>query len=173
MSKISDLTGQALRDLIGNMSYSKAVLAINAASAATVKTTGALAFSINGVQLTKAALAAQSIAITHTDDGRVAGNSYVQPALTTVYYTLGVNAAGTISVTQGTYAGQLLISGQAGSSYAGDGSVPNAPAGYVPFGVMKVATGAATTFTPATTLLDAALVTVTYFDVAVMPAGLL
>lgn len=186
MSKLSDLTGQALRDLIGNMAYSKGGLAIGTAPAG-INTTAAISYSVNGVlPAAKAAMTSQSITVTHTDDGRMVGGGITQqapavavPFPVTVYYTLGLNAAGAVSVSQGTYAGQLLPIGQNGTSYAGDGSVPNAPAGYVPFGVVKVTSiaGAAgvlgTAFIPGTTALNAAGITATFFDIAVMPAGLL
>lgn len=171
MSRISDITNAAIRSMVGTFNSVKAVLAINAAGAATVKTTNALSYVIDGIQYTKAALAAQAIAIT-------SGLSYVQPALTTVYYTLGVDAAGNISVTQGSYAGQTLSAdptkgigvSKMGASWVGDGSVPDVPDGYCPFGLMKVTTAAATTFTPGTTLLDAAGVTVAYYDLALLPS---
>lgn len=42
-----------------NMCFTKATLAINAGSAATVKTTGSTIYTVNGVFYTKTALAAQ------------------------------------------------------------------------------------------------------------------
>ncbi len=170
MSNLSDITSAPIRDMLGNRSTAKAILAINAASAATVKTTGALAYTVDGIQYAKAILSAQSIAVTHDANGASAAGGYVQPAGTTAYLTLGVNAAGTISVSQGSYVGQDVSLGQAGTTALGNGRVPPAPSGYTPFGVMKVVLGA-TTFTPGTTLLDAANVTVSYFDIAVLPAG--
>ena len=173
MPRLSDISNAATVDLIGNASLAKAVLAINAASAATVKTTTALLYTVNGVMYTKAILSAQAITPTHTQNGAVSGGSYVQPVSTTVYYTLSANAAGTIAVTQGTFAGQDLSLMNAGASVRGDGSVPDAPDLYTPFGVIKVVTNASTTFTAGTTALDAAGLTVSYFDVAVLPAGAL
>ena len=161
---------------MGNMSLAKPVLAINAAGAATVKTTNALVFTVDGIQYTKAALAAQSLAPTH--DSRGNPGVYVQPENTTVYYTLAVNKAGAIAVVQGSFAGQRYgidptvgvgSGANMGTSYIGDGSVPDAPDGYTPFGLIKVVTGNVK-FTPGTTLLDAANVTATYFDIGVLPA---
>ncbi len=54
----------------------------------------------------------------------------------------------------------------------GDGDIPDEPAGYTAIGAIKVVTAAETTFTPGTTLLDAAGITATYFDVAVLPETL-
>lgn len=173
MARLSDIANETVRKLLGNRNLNLVTLAINAASAATIKSTGAINYLVNGVLKTKAALSAQSIAITH-------GYVYVQPANKTVYYTLGLNAAGTVCVVQGSYAGQTLSPDPAvgvgvskmGATWVGDGSIPDVPDGYTPFGVLEVATGA-TTFTPGTTALDAANVTVTYHEIAVLPDGTL
>lgn len=173
MSKVNDFPSQALTNLLSNMNLSKGVLAINGAAAATIKSTNAYSYTNNGVLLAKAALAAQSIVPTHTNHGKALLGAYVQPISTTAYYTLALDGAGNVAVVQGWYAGQNLSQLQVGVSAVGDGAVPDVPLGYTPIGVLKVATGGAATFTPGTTALDAAGVTVTYFDVALMPAGLL
>lgn len=142
-----------------NQSQGKPVLAINAASAATVKTTNALVFSIGGIAYTKAALAAQVL----TNAVGPAGTGvYVQPISTTVYYTIAVNAAGTIKVYQGSYTGQVL--GAPTPGVYGDGLVPDIETGYAPVGGIKIVTNASATFTLGTTALDAAGVTATYAD---------
>lgn len=182
MSKLSDLTSAAAR-ILGNMNLSqKAVLAINAASAATVKTTGALVFLVDGIQYTKAALSAQVLSALAAADF-VASTSqaalnylqpsgltgfYVQPASTTVYYVLCVNNAGTVKVVQGTYDGQQLL---AGLSAPGKSWVPDIPETWTPIGLIKIVTNSSTTFTPATTALDAAGLTVTFTDLAMLPSA--
>jgi hypothetical protein len=174
MSKLSDLTNKSISDLLGNMTLNKAVLAINAASAATVKTTSAITFTNNGVLLTKAALAAQSVVATHFMNGKMAVTaSQIQPISSTAYYTLGLDGSGNVCVSQGSVVGQNLSQFQMGVSAVGDGLVPDVPTGFTPFGVIKVVTNGATTFQIGTTALDAAGCTFTFFDVAVMPAGLL
>lgn len=175
MSRVSDVTNQAIKNLLAFYNVTKATLAINAAGAATIKSTGAINYVNNGIFLQKAALAAQ--AITPNVPG---GLKYIQPANTTVYYTVGLDGAGNVYVAQGSYVGQQLSLdptlgigvSQAGTSWVGDGSVPDFPdaLGVTPIGILKVALGA-TTFNPGTTLLDAANVTVTYFDISVLPAG--
>lgn len=179
MAKLSDVTNAAILALLSNVSTVKPVLAINLGGAATVKTTNAISYTVNGVQYSKAALSAQAITATHDAYGNAAVG-YVQPAGTTVYYTLSVNAAGTISVAQGTYAGQKAGTDPAvgvgpaynqGTSFIGNGAVPDVPAGYTAFGVIKVVTAGAATFTAGTTALDAANVTASYFDVMVLPSG--
>lgn len=178
--KLSDVTAAALLGLLGNVSLSKAVLAINIGGAATVKTTNALTYTVNGVLYAKAALAAQSIVVTHDAYGN-AFSGYVVPVNKTVYLTLALNAAGAVSVVQGTFAGQVAQGdptigvGPAynnGISFVGSGAVPDVPSGYTAIGVIKLVNGAAT-FVPGTTALDAGTVVASYFDVAVLPAGLL
>lgn len=171
MSKTNDITNAAIRELLANRTYVKATLAINAASAATVKNTGAIIFSVDGVMYTKAALAAQSIAVTHNYLG-VAGGAYVQPVSTTVFYVLSLDATGAVSVVQGTFAGQDLSQRNMGTSAKGTGALPDPRDGTAPFGVIKVVTNGVATFTAGTTALDAAGVTATYFDVSILPASL-
>lgn len=181
--RLSDVSSGPVRGLLGYANLAKAVLAINAAGAATVKTTSALLYTVDGILLTKAALAAQSIAPTHgvsVAGDAVAGSSYIQPANTTVYYVLAANAAGAVAVIQGNYLGQVPTLDPTkgvgalaaiGTSAKGDGSVPNAPDGYTAFGIIKVTTDGSTTFTPGTTLLDAAGLAVAYFDVCLLPSA--
>lgn len=179
MSRLDAHTAAGPQATAGNRCTSAHVLAINAGGAATVKTTGAIVHTLDGVTRSKAALSAQSIAVTHNYLG-VASAGYVQPASTTVYYTLAVNAAGSVAVVQGAYFGQTFDTaptaslGQnsfGGARVTGDGAVPSVPAGYCPFGLVKVATNGSTTFTPGTTALDAAGVTASFFDLAVIPAS--
>lgn len=164
------------RRLLGDRCYVYSTLAINAASAATVKTTGAVIYSVDGVMYSKAALSAQAITITHDQFGRDVTTQpsiakYVQPVNTTVYYLLGVNAAGTICSVQGGYAGQTLTVN--GAAFVSDGSMPVLPAGYAPIGVIKIAPTVAATFDPGTTLLDATNVNATYFNVSTLPTATL
>jgi len=171
MSRLQDLTSAPARDLLGNMAYSKAALAIGTTKSA-INTTAALNYTVNGVMYTKAAMTSQALT-GYSRDGKQLGNTYVQPANTTVFYTISINAAGTtVAATQGTYAGQPLTSpAYGGVSAVGDGLVPNAPDGFTPFGVIKVVTGSAT-FTLGTTLFDAANLTSTFYDVGVLPQSL-
>lgn len=175
MTTLTQVNDHGLRRALGDRCYTKATLAINAGGAATVKTTGATTYSVDGIFYSKAALAAQSIAVTHNLLGLpVSGASasgpgaYVQPASTTVHYVVALNAAGTVAVVQGGYNGQAVTL-PGGIVSTSKGEVPVVPVGYAPIGVMKVVLGA-TTFTPGATLLDAANVTVTYTDISLLPA---
>lgn len=183
MTSLVDMSSSATR-LLGSRNATRAVLAINAASAATVKTTSALEYQVDGLMYTKAALSAQALTALATADftggaGLPSGGYlqpsgstafYVQPASTTVYYVMVINAAGTVRVVQGTYTGQPLSS--QGLSATGRSIVPDVPDVWVPFGMIKIVTNSSTTFTPGTTALDAAGLTVTFYDVGVLPAAL-
>lgn len=182
MTSLADLSSSAAR-LLGTRNATRAVLAINAAGAATVRTTSALEYQVDGVMLTRAALSATALVALASADftGGVglptggyfqpSGSTafYVQPASTTVYYVMVVNAAGTVRVVQGTYNGQPLSN--QGITAVGKSAVPDVPDVWVPFGLIRVATNSSTTFTPGTTALDAAGLTVTFWDIGVLPAN--
>lgn len=176
MSELNKLFNQGEVDVIGNSCFSKATLAINAASAATIRTTGTTTYTVNGIFYTKAALSAQSFAATHRADGAAvttADPQYVQPINTTVIYVVALNAAGTVAIVQGSFAGQQMTYGSDISKVVTmGGGVPTLPAGYTAIGAVKIATNGVATFTPGTTALDAAGLTVTYFDLARLPAQL-
>lgn len=164
-----DIKHQALLDNgVANRVYAKVVLAINAGGAATLKTTSVpgtpFAFSVAGVMYSKANLSAQAL---------TSAGTYVQPASTTVYYVVTLDSGGTVRTRQSDYAGRAMdaatatggIGNAAGNMGArGDGLYPNVPSTECVIGMVKVTTDASTTFTPGTTLLDAAGLTVTYFD---------
>lgn len=175
MSYLQDVNDLASRNGIANRCFSKAVLAINAASAATVKTTNAIDYCVGGVIYQKAALAAQSIAVTHDARGN-ASTGYVVPANggvpLTVYFTIGLNAAGTVAVAQSDFAGRDLSLVSAGTSARGNGLIADTPDGYTNVGVIKIVTNGTATFTAGTTALDAAGITASYFDIAVLPTTL-
>lgn len=175
MTTLTQVNDAGLRRALGDRCYSYATLAINAGGAATIKTTGATSYSVDGVMYTKAALSAQAITVTHNLLGLpVSGASasgpaaYVQPASTTVVYVVALDAAGNVAIVQGGYAGMQVVLPQ-GVVQTAKFEAPVVPVGYAPIGYLKVALGA-TTFTAGTTLLDAANVTVTYVNVSVLPA---
>jgi hypothetical protein len=176
MSSLSNIQSAAVSKVLSNFCSSRIALAINAGGAATVKNTGAIIYAIDGVLHTKAALAAQSIAVTHGFEGKLVAAgpaAYVQPAGTTVLYVLALNAGGDVAVVQGTYLGQTITyPADLTKIVTGNGLIPTEPDGYTAVGVIKVATANAATFTPGTTALDAADVTATYYNVAVLPITL-
>lgn len=180
MSRLDDIFDGAIKLAFAAKTVSAHVFAATGGATATVQTTGAIVSHIGGVTRSRAAISAQSLAPTHDIFGNAGAAAYVQPNGTTVYYVLGVNAAGTIAVVQGTFQGQNLVppvtSGvgalaNSGTSFVGDGSIPNLPAGFAPFGLLKVVTGGSSTFTPGTTLLNAAGLVNTFWDINLIPEG--
>ena len=90
---------------------------------------------------------------------------------TTVYYVIGLNAAGTVCSVQGGYAGQSITYNS--QPYVSNGGMPIMPEGYTPIGIIKIAPTVAATFDPGTTALDAANVNATYFNVSTLPTATL
>lgn len=178
MPQLSAIGHAAVR-LVGNMvNGPKPVLAINLGGAATVKTTGAINYTIDGIAYTKAALAAVALSAMAASDLASSLSNWLQPtglngafsaqpANTTSYLVLALNAAGTVKVVQGLYTGQIPL---VGMNVGGQAKVPDVPDGFVPFGMIKVVTGA-TTFTPITDALDKASVTFTFYDLSVLPSS--
>lgn len=172
MSSIANITQDAVRQALYGMCFTKGVLAINAGGAATVRTTNALTYSVGGALFTKAALSAQAITPTHRYDGSPVSAirpAYVQPVSSTVVYLVCLNAAGTVAVVQGSFAGQQIADPvDLSQVITGAGGNPTEPEGYTCVGSLTVTTNGATTFTPGTTLLDAAGVTIVYRDVSIL-----
>lgn len=165
--RLNEINNEVMRKAF-NICLSKVTLAINVASAATIKTTGTTTYLNGGLALTKAALSAQALAAHAATQLRNTGQEtfYVQPASTTVYYVVCFDSSGNVYTIQGTYTGQAL---QPHVARKGDSSLPSDIGDFTPIGIIKVVTNGSTTFTPATTALDAAGLTVTYTDVGQVP----
>ena len=159
MSKLSQIPHSAVRSTIGNMSFGAGAIAIGATPAALTSTT-AIVTMIDGIKRSVAAFTNQAL-ISGGDPLRV------QPALTTVYYTVAANAANQVRVFQGRYIGEPF-NNSVGVSAVGDGYVPDVPDGFAPLAVLKITTGAATSFIPGTTALNAALVVTTITEVGML-----
>lgn len=141
MAKLSDTNYEGDRELIGTRNQTAAVLAINAASAATFKTTSAYVYLVDGVFKAKTALAAQAFSTGHA----------AHAIGVTGYYVVGLDAAGAVTTTQGL------------------GALPDVANGVCPVGIIKVVANSVA-FVPGTTALDNAGLTVTYTDIAVLPS---
>lgn len=160
---LSQIQDGVLRALLGNRNHGRGAIVIGATAAA-VTTSAAFVFTIGGVVYSRAAMTNEAlVALPGTGPFRV------QPPNTTVYYTLGVNAAGTVHVVQGRFEGERFIS-PTGLSVVGDGTVPSLPDTHAPFALIKVVTGSAS-FTPGTTALNAANLTSTLWDIATLPVN--
>lgn len=133
-----------MRELLGNFCLTACTLAINAASAATFKTTGTTTYTVDGRFRSKAALAAQAFS-------PIPGTVHSGLAIgQTGYYVVALDAAGTVR------------------TFEGVGGLPDVADGFTPIGIIKVVAASAA-FVPGTTALDAAGLTVTYTDVALLP----
>ena len=172
MSDLRNMQQVDTRAIHGTRGNSKVTLAA-AGAVATVATTGTNTYLVDGVFYSFAAWTVQSVAVTHSMFGQPVAvqPAYVQPAGTTVYYVLGLNAAGTVCSVQGSYAGQP-IAAVSGVSQAtiGVGGLPVMPAGFAPIGMVKVVTTVAATFTAGTTLWNAANVAATAYDLSMLPS---
>lgn len=141
MGMLGQLNHEVLRELIGYVCLTKATLAIHDTAAATFKNTGTITYLSDGVFKTKSALSNQAFSTGHT--GLAAGE--------TGYYVVGLNGAGTVK------------------TFEGIGKLPDVDDGYTPIGMIKVVCGSAA-FVPRTTALDAANITFTFYDLALIPA---
>lgn len=162
MTTLKDSFSGNNRRLEGYRNMSAAVLAINAANAATFKTTGAYSYLVDGLFKAKTALSAQAFSAGHA----------VQPAGQTLYYTVGLDAAGVVSTYQGTAPSNNQIAEALANNLAAS-SVPSniadVPNGVTAVGLIKVVTTSAA-FTPGTTALDAAGVASTFYDISLLPS---
>ena len=130
-----------IRNSLGTFCAVAALLAEGTA-AATIKTTNAIDFSINGILYSKAAT--DSIAI---DAGAV------QAVATHCMYLVSIDKAGTVKTTKGVEA-----------KTTEDIFLPSTPALNCVIGAFKIVTDASTTYTAGTTDNGAAGITDTYFD---------
>jgi len=173
MSKLNHLPTAATR-LLGNCIQGRAATVIGATASA-ITSTVAVVSVIDGITRAVAAFTNQALtALAPADLASSLANwlqpwgkagFYVQPANTTVYYVVVVNAAGAIRVVQGTWNGQILTD-PSGYTVTGVGDVPDIPDGVVPLAILKVASGGST-FTPGTTALTGL---VTIFETSVLPS---
>lgn len=180
MAALNDVNAAALR-MFGNMVVGAApVLAINLAGAATVKTTNAINYLKDGKYSSKSALSAVALAAPTTSTTKITGVAmtqpevdqwrfYTLPAGKTCYIVCALDNGGNVVTFQGDYAGQDL-STRGGGVTKGTGNVPVIPEGFIPFGLIKVVSTTGT-FLPGTTALDAANLTFTFSDIALLPAS--
>ena len=139
MASIRRFNKQGQRDAVSTLCLAAAGVD-EGTNAATVKTTNAIAYSINGVIYSKAA------------EDNVSLSGAVIPDGSSGLFLVAVNAAGTVSFVQS----ESVVTGNA--LY-----LPDAVDGTAVIGAIKVATSGAD-FTPGTTDLSAAEVTATFYD---------
>ena len=171
MRASSPMDFQLRQLLTSSIGFASPLLAIGTAPAG-FNTTNAIGYMIEGTKPVPVAALVSQLPVAEPTLQPYFSNSqafYTQPANTTVYYLLVVNAAGALRVIQGTFAGQLFFGSW--GALKGTGDVPNLDSLlWATYGLIKVVTGAATTYTPGVTAYNAALVTTTFINCAVAPA---
>ena len=142
-------------------------------TAGTVKTTVAIPYTLDGQFYSKAITDNIAIAYTGPEVYQApTGVGSVNGAFTggiggaTRLYLLCFNAAGTVSVTPGKIVNSAeLAAGRVSLDF------PDAPFNQCPFGAVRIALTANTSFIPGTTALNAAGVTASYLNLATVPAN--
>ena len=133
----------------GYLSLTAAGLA-EGTNANTFKTVNTLTFTADGVFKSKNA----------TDNLTFTAGATVVPASSACLFAVWINAAGTVSTTQG----PIVAS-------TDECPVPTTVGGLALVGLIKVVTDGSTTFTAGSTDLGASGVTDTYYDCSVMPGA--
>lgn len=160
---IGDALMADIRQLIGDRAYSKGGLADHGTNHENVLTAAAVAYSVGGVMYSKAAQTEIDLsALGVIDESGTTKAIVAQSAGTTRCYLLVLNSAGTIKIVQ--------ITGVLPASSSSD--CPGCPAGYAPFGAVKIVNGTASAFTFGTTSKTTAGITPTYTDLAIAPESL-
>lgn len=152
---LGDINTAALRNLLGNRCFTKAICAIGS-NTAKAKTTATAEYCIDGVMYSKGA----------TDDLFVFTDLTVQPISTTCFYALCLDSGGNASIINGTPVSTAAIT--AGTAHA---YIPEIPATKCCVGAIKVVTDGTGTFVPATDGLDDAAVTDTYYNFSCVPTA--
>lgn len=133
----------------GYLSFTSAGLA-EGTNANTFKTTATLTYTANGVFASKNA----------TDNLTFSSGATVVPVSSACLFAVWINAAGTVTTTQGPIVGA-----------AEDCPVPATVGGLTLVGLIRVVTDGSTTFTAGSTDLGASGVTDTYYNCSVMPGA--
>lgn len=155
MGRLSDLNSQANRALHGGRAHTASGISMTGtAGAATFDTANTVTFELGGKFQSKTAITAGVFSVDATP--------YVQPISTTAYYIGTLDASGTVRTIPGRNARPIE-----GPIY---GFLPDIADTQCPFAIIKVVTDSTHTFTPGTSNLNAAGLTVTYYDISVIPA---
>lgn len=142
----------------GNICLGAAGLAIHGTTTSTMLTANAFDFAIDGLLYTQPADVSLAFSASHT----ALGNSEV------CIVVFACDAANAITQYQSTPRALADLT-DSGGTYQWEWPTITA-ANVVPYAAVKVATGASATFTFATTDLDAAGITDTYYDLMFIPA---
>lgn len=165
MARLNDIGNAPVRFALANCNTVKAGLT-TATTTTAVKTVAATNYTINGIYYTKAITDNMAIT-TATGPVNASTTTYVQPLNTVAYYVVCLDAAGALSIVQGSYAGQPL-----GGGAIGDGSIPDVPTTVCAIGIFKLSTTTAAFTIGTTAVTSAAVGTATFYDIlGVIPVG--
>jgi hypothetical protein len=175
MSMLKSIQNAVLRAALGNRVMTRIALAIGSSNLG-FTTAAAFSYCVNGLTYATSGATVANLVPTHDSFGvplTASKPAFVQPVSSTVHYVLGINAAGGVAISQGSYSGQVIRdTADLSKVLTGDGAIPAEPGGYVAFGLITVATNGSTTFTPGTTALNASGVTATFRGVAMLPESI-
>ena len=163
MANLADVDHAEGRLLLGNRCYGKGGLAKHGTTHENVLTGAGVPYSINGVMYSKAATAELDLsALTMlAGTGLPLLAAPAQPAGTACVYLLLLDASGTVKVLPG-------LPAPASGPCPCPGLLPD----HAPLGAIKVVNGTVNPFVIGTTALNTASLTVTYVDLASVPAVL-
>ena len=187
MSRLTDLTTESLRELIGSVALTIGTLAINAASAATFKTTTVITYLVDGVFKSKAGAAAIPFS---------AGHKTIPTGGYAAFFVVGLDAAGAVTTYQSQRAFLPEVQGDGTTKYRGfdmgmnagataaiatyqgqledfnAGFLPDVPNGITPVGIIKITnTSVSAGWVPGTSALDLAGTTPVYADISMIPSA--
>lgn len=176
MSKLSDVSDKALRELLGTRCLSSSTVNLQDATATFDSVTepdAKIVYEIDGLKYEAADVTNEALVTLAALQNPITGldGYYSQPVSTTVYYVWVKNAAGTDYVIQGTYAGQVI--NRAGRNGLGDGSIPDiaVAATYAPIAIFRVVNGVTAVWIPGTTNWNATNVDAYAQAVGCLPAA--
>lgn len=152
---LGDVITAAVRNLLGNRCFTKAVCAIGT-TVQKARTTATAEYCIDGIMYSKGS----------TDDLFVFTDLTVQPISTTAFYALCLDASGNGSIINGTPVSTAAITAGTAKAY-----IPEIPGTKCCVGAIKVVTDGTGTFVPATDGLDDGAVTDTYYNFSCVPAA--
>ena len=159
MGKLNSFNVGPHREVIGNMCFNSGLCV---AGTTGITTTVAIQYSVNGTfAVARAALTNNIITNIAGPLNGVSVTSYTAPAGVTFYLVFCLDAAGLVSVVQGSFAGQAL-----GGGAIGDGAVPDIASTLTAFAMARVVTTGP--FTAGTTAFGT-LNTATFFNLSCLP----
>jgi hypothetical protein len=163
---LGGVASQLLRHMIGNRCHTAVTLAMHSSNKENLKTAAAGILSVNGKFYTTAIATEIDVSALAflSETGATVSNVVVAASKKCVFLVIGSAASTPIhKIVQG-----VVVDNVAGTA----AKTPGCPPDHAAFGAVLVQNSAAgSAFTFGTSLLDAAGITATYFDLATVPSG--